>query len=71
MPFKLVKSNQRKTKITSEILTFDEALEKAQKLSIKKIKDKLQKDEYIIRHKYLKSVVKDSTIEVEMFFCSL
>ena len=68
LPFKLVKSNQRETKITSEILTFDEALEKAQKLSIKKIKDKLQKDEYIIRHKYLKSVVKDSTIEVEMFF---
>ena len=68
LPIKLVKSTQRQTKIKSEILTFDEALEKAQKLSVKKIQDKLKPGEYIIRHKYLKSTVKESIVEVEMFF---
>lgn len=68
LPIKFVKSTQRETKIKSEVLTFDEALTKAQNLSIKKIQDKLKDGEYIIRHKYLKSTVKESIVEVEMFF---
>jgi len=68
LPFKLVHQKQKEVKIISEVLTFDEALIKAKKLSINKMKKNLKKDEYIIRNKYLKSTVKESTIEVEMFF---
>ena len=68
LPIKLVKQHQKEVKVTNQILTFDEALLKAEELSEKKIKKTLSKDEYIIRSKYLKSSVKKSTIEVEMFF---
>ncbi len=68
LPIKLVKQNQKETQVKNEILTFDEALIKAEELSETKIKKDLSDNEYIIRQKYLKSTVKDSTIEVEMFF---
>lgn len=68
LPFSLVKQKQMEIKKTSQILTYDEALEKAKNESIKKIKDGLKEDEYIIRNTYLKSIENNSTIEVEMFF---
>lgn len=68
LPIKLVKQNQKETQVKNEILTFDDALIKAEELSETKIKKDLSDNEYIIRQKYLKSTVKDSTIEVEMFF---
>ena len=68
LPITLNKEYQKETKVTSQILTFDQALEKAKEESIKKIKSKLKDKEYIIRHNYLKSIVRKSTIEVEMFF---
>ena len=68
LPIKLVKQHQKEVKVKNDILTFDEALLKAKELSIKKVEANLKKDEYIIRSKYLKSTMKDSTIEVEMFF---
>lgn len=68
LPIKLVKQNQRETKIKSQILTFDEALIKAKQHSIKKMTQKLKEDEYIIRSKYLKSKIKENVIEIEMFF---
>ena len=68
IPLKFVKQHQKQTKIKKWILTFDEALINAKKLSIKKIKQNLNENEYIIRQKYLKSSMKDSKIEVEMFF---
>ena len=55
-------------KTISQVLTYDEAIEKAKEASIKEIKSKLKKPEYIIRSSYLKSNVNNSTIEVEMFF---
>ncbi len=68
LPLKLVHQKQKEVKIISEVLTFDEALIKAQELSINKMKKNLKKDEYIIRNKYLKSTVKENKIEVQMFF---
>ncbi len=68
LPIKLVKQHQKEVTVKNDILTFDEALLKAKELSIKKVEATLKKDEYIIRSKYLKSTMKDSTIEVEMFF---
>ena len=68
LPIMLSKQIQRETNKISEILTYDEALEKAKEASIKYIKQKLNKKEYIIRSNYLKSNLNNSTIEVEMFF---
>ena len=68
LPIKLVHQDQKEIKIISEVLTFDEALIKAKEKSIKQMKKNLRKGEYIIRDKYLKSTVKENTIEVEMFF---
>ncbi len=68
LPIKLVKQHQKEVKVTNQILTFDEALIKAEALSIKKMEKTLDDEEYIIRSKYLKSKVNESTIEVEMFF---
>ncbi|MBR3898447.1 MAG: sporulation protein YqfD [Bacilli bacterium] len=68
IPLKLVKFKEEETKTISQVLTYDEAIEKAKEASIKEIKSKLKKPEYIIRSSYLKSNVNNSTIEVEMFF---
>lgn len=68
LPISFTTQTQRETKKISEILTYDEALEKAKEASIKYIKDKLNKKEYIIRSNHLKSNLNNSTIEVEMFF---
>lgn len=68
LPIVLSRQKQKETKKISEILTYDEALEKAKAASIKYIKNKLNKKEYIIRSNYLKSSLNNSTIEVEMFF---
>ena len=68
LPIKLTYQKQKEIKVISEVLTFDEALIKAKKHSIKKMEKNLNKDEYIIRSKYLKSKVKENAIEVEMFF---
>lgn len=68
LPIKLVHQKQKEVKVISDVLTFDEALVKAQEHSIKKMKKALKKDEYIIRSKYLKSSMKENTVEVTMFF---
>ncbi len=68
LPIKLVHQTQKEVKVISDVLTFDEALVKAQEHSIKKMKKALKKDEYIIRSKYLKSSMKENTVEVTMFF---
>ncbi len=68
IPLKLVKQNQKETKVTDIILTKEEAISKAKEKATKDIEKKLSKNEYIIRSKYLKSTVKESIVEVEMFF---
>ena len=54
--------------MTDQILTVEEAIDKAKEKAENDIKKNLSKDEYIIRSKYLKSTVKESIVEVEMFF---
>lgn len=68
LPLKLVKQKQKEVTIKRWILTFDEALLRAEEKATEKVLKKLNKNEYIIRKKYLKSEVKSSTIEVDMFF---
>lgn len=68
IPFKIVKQKQKETKVTDEILTVEEAISKAKQKAEEDIKKNLSKEEYIIRSKYLKSTVKESIVEVEMFF---
>ena len=68
IPLKLVKQTQTETKIKEQIITPEQAIISAQKKAEENIKKELSKDEYIIRSKYLKSTVKESIVEVEMFF---
>ena len=68
IPIKLVKQKQKETNVTDQILTVEEAITKAKEKAEEDIKKNLSKDEYIIRSKYLKSTVKESIVEVEMFF---
>ena len=68
IPFKLVKQEQDEIKLVNQVLTYEQAINKAKGESVKKIKSRLKNDEYIIKSKYLKSSVNESTIEVEMFF---
>ena len=68
IPIKLVKQTQKETVVTDQILTVEQAIIKAQEKATEEIKQNLAKDEYIIRSKYLKTSVKESIVEVEMFF---
>ena len=68
IPIKLVKQKQTETKVTDILLTPEQAISKAKEKATNDIEKNLSKDEYIIRSKYLKSTVKESIVEVEMFF---
>lgn len=68
LPIALSIQNQKETKKIEEILTYEEALKRGKEASIKYIKNKLNKKEYIIRSNYLKSSLNNSTIDIEMFF---
>ncbi len=68
LPISLVYQKQKETNVINEILTFEEALIKAQERLTEKVEDSLDEAEYIIKSKYLKSSVKDNSIEVTMFF---
>ena len=68
IPLKLVQQHQTETKVQDQIITPEQAIINAQKKAEENIKKNLSKDEYIIRSKYLKTTVKESIVEVEMFF---
>ena len=68
IPIKLVKQKQTETKVTDILLTPEQAISKAKEKATNDIEKNISKDEYIIRSKYLKSTVKESIVEVEMFF---
>ena len=68
IPIKIVKQKQTETKVTDILLTPEQAISKAKEKATNDIEKNLSKDEYIIRSKYLKSTVKESIVEVEMFF---
>lgn len=67
-PFNIRSERQRKTKVTTEKLTKEEALKIAIKKAEDKLNVKLNDDEYIISKKTLNYTVNDSKIEVDVFF---
>ena len=66
--FKLYKEEKREYEYKEFILNEDEAYSEALKRSENKIKNKLNKDEYIISKKVLKKEVNSSKMYVEVFF---
>lgn len=67
-PFNISLEKQRKTKTIKQVLTYDEALKKADLLAEKKILSRLSKDEYIISKKNLNFNGYGSKIVVDVFF---
>ena len=68
LPIKLSYEKQKEVEVIEQIYTPEEALEKALELSRNKINAKLSEGEYIISEKYLSYSIKDSKIEVEVFY---
>lgn len=68
LPIELVYETQREVEKTDKIYTIDEAIAIAREKSIKAMESKLNDKEYIISSKDLKVDIKESKIELEMFF---
>lgn len=68
LPISLVYEIQREVEKTDKIYTIDEAIQIAREKSIKAMESKLNDKEYIISSKDLKVNIKESKIELEMFF---
>lgn len=68
LPIELVYENQREVEKIDKIYTIDEAINIAREKSIKAMESKLNDKEYIISSKDLKVDIKESKIELEMFF---
>ena len=68
LPIELVYETQREVEKTDKIYTIDEAINIAREKSIKAMESKLNDKEYIISSKDLKVDIKESKIELEMFF---
>lgn len=71
LPIGLLKEKQKETKEVDEINTEDEAISKASLLATKKMQSQLSDKEKIISQKNLKVEVKESRIELEIFFTVL
>ena len=68
IPFKIVKELQKEAVIEDEIYTDSEALIKAEEQAVKKMKDSLDEDEYIISKRKLKYYIENNKLYLEMFF---
>lgn len=68
IPISLVWENQKELKIIDEVYTEEQAINKAMELATKKIEENLDDDEYIIKQNNLKISLKESKIEVDIFF---
>lgn len=68
IPLEISIQKQRKTKVTKELLTDEEAIKKATNKATSKIELTLDKDEYIIDKKTLYFDKENSKIIVEIFF---
>ena len=68
LPLSLVKQLQIETNIIDKVYTIEEAIESSIILSRNKMEDKLLDNEYIIKEKQLKVDIKDSKIEVDIFY---
>ena len=68
LPIKLVKQKQIETEEIEEILTTDEAIQKAIEKAINQMKTTLKEKEYIINYKILNTNIKESELELNIFF---
>lgn len=68
LPIKLVKQKQIETEEIEEILTTDEAIQKATEKAINQMKNNLKEKEYIINYKILNTNIKESELELNIFF---
>lgn len=68
IPISIVRQKQKEQVIIEQILTTEEALNKAQELAIQKIKNNLKEDEYIIKYNILNTNIKENELELNMFF---
>lgn len=71
LPILFSKQQQQETSKVDEINTEDEAIAKAEKLARKKMESQLSDKEAIISEKKLKVEIKESRIELEIFFTVL
>lgn len=67
-PFNITYEKQREIKIIDEVYTIDEAIKKAEERGKEEIESKLSDKEKIISSKDLKVDIKDSKIELEIFY---
>ena len=68
LPFSLVKETQQEVEVVENIYTEEQAIAAAEELGIEKMKSKLGDKERILDSKNLKVEIKESKIEVDMFF---
>lgn len=68
LPIYFIKLNERETIVIEDIITSDEAIIKAKELGIKKMKDNLKENEYIIKSNVLKTSIKEDKVILKMFF---
>lgn len=68
LPIGIYKQKQVETINISEVLTYDEAINKALELSKKKIEINLKDDEYIISANILNTNIEDDKVEVKIFY---
>ena len=68
IPISFVKQSQKEVINIEEILSVDEALDKAVLKSKEKINETLSSDEYIIDYKVLKQTVENDRVIVEIFY---
>lgn len=71
LPFSFVKEVQEEKRVTENIYTEEEAIEKAEELGRKKMEEQLKEGEEILVEKNLKVEIKESKIEVDLFFTVL
>lgn len=68
IPFSLVREKQIEVKTKSSINTVEEAREEAISLSIDKMKNKLNNNEYIIKYKVIKEHIEQDGVRLNIFF---
>ena len=68
LPIAIVKQNQIETEEIEQVLTTDEAIKKAEEKAVEQIKSNLKEKEFIINYKILNTNIKESELELNIFF---
>lgn len=68
IPISFVKQSQKEIVNIEEILSVEEATDKAIEKSIEKINESLSKDEYIIDYKITKQAIEEDKVIIEVFY---